>query len=279
VYVTLEPCDHTGRTGPCSVALIDAGVSRVVVARRDPVDGHGGGLERVQRAGIQVEEHPLDGWADALTHRWLRRLEVGRPWLTLKLAVDARGSTKAPDGGWITGQVARAAVHVQRARCDAVLVGVGTVLVDDPRLDVRDAPLAGPQPRPVVFDSRARTPLESNVIQRGAIVVATERARQGQRDALEAAGADLVVVGAVAGRVDLVAAMHALADRGIAEVYAEPGSGLSASLVRAGLVDEFVIHRGGAAAHGWPRAWHLGNWHVVRSRRLGEDVEVVARPV
>lgn len=278
-YVTLEPCDHTGRTGPCSVALVEAGVSRVVVARRDPVAGHGGGLERLQRAGIQVEQRPLDGWVDALAHRWLRRVEVGRPWLTLKLAVDARGSTQAPDGGWITGPVARAAVHAQRARCDAVVVGVGTVLVDDPRLDVRDAPLAGPQPRPVVFDSRARTPLDATVVERGAIVVTTDLARQEQRDALAAAGVEVVVVGAAAGRVDLVAALHALADRGLAEVYAEPGSGLSASLVRAGLVDEFVLHRGGARGHGWPRAWHLGNWHVVRSRRLGEDLEVVARPV
>ncbi len=193
--------------------------------------------------------------------------------------MDARGSTKAADGGWITGPVARAAVHAQRARCDAVVVGVGTVLVDDPRLDVRDAPLAGPQPRPVVFDSRARTPVDATVVERGAIVVTTELARQEQRDALAAAGAELVVVGATAGRVDLVAALHALADRGIAEAYAEPGSGLSASLVRAGLVDELVVHRGGAAGHGWPRAWHLGNWHVVRSRRLGEDLELVARPV
>lgn len=279
VYVTLEPCDHTGRTGPCSVALVEADVRRVVVARRDPVAGHGGGLERLERAGVEVEVHPLDGWVDALAHRWLRRLAVGRPWLTLKLAVDARGGTKAPDGGWITGPVARAAVHAERARCDAVLVGVGTVLVDDPRLDVRDAPLEGPQPRPVVFDSRGRTPVDATVVGRGAIVVTTERAPRARRDALAGAGAEVVLVDAAAGRVDLVAALHALADRGIAEVYAEPGSGLSASLVRAGLVDEFVLHRGGGAAHGWPRAWHLGDWEVVRSRTLGEDRELVARPV
>lgn len=278
-YVTLEPCDHTGRTGPCSVALVEADVQRVVVARRDPVDGHGGGLDRLERAGVDVEVRPLDGWVDALAHRWLRRLEVGRPWVTLKLAVDARGRTKPASGRWITGPVARAAVHAQRAQSDAVLVGVGTVVVDDPQLDVRDAPVLGGQPRPVVLDSRGRTPVDATVVERGAVVVTTERAPQQQRDALTAAGAEVVVVGAVAGRVDPVAALHALADRGIAEVYAEPGSGLSASLVRAGVVDELVVHRGGAEAHGWPRAWHLGDWRVVRSRRLGEDLEVVARPV
>lgn len=277
-YVTLEPCDHTGRTGPCSVALLDAGVTRAVVARRDPVDAHAGGLHRLERAGVTVEVHDLGGWEDALVHRWLRRLEVGRPWLTLKLAVDARGRTKPSDGRWITGPVARAAVHAQRARVDAVLVGVGTVLVDDPRLDVRDAPLDGPQPRPVVFDSRGRTPLDSTVVRRGAIVVTTEQVALAQRDALTEAGAELLMVEADAGRVDPVAALRALGERGISEVYAEPGSGLSASLVSAGVVDELVIHRGGGAAQGWPRAWHLGTWHVVRSRRLGPDLETVARP-
>lgn len=278
-YVTLEPCDHTGRTGPCSVALLDAGVARVVVARRDPVPGHGGGLARLADNGVEVEEVDLGGWGDAVLHRWLRRTATGRPWLTLKLAVDARGGMVAGDGGWITGPVARAAVHAQRARHDAVLVGVGTVLVDDPRLDVRDAPLAGPQPRPVVFDSRARTPQDATVVARGALVVTTDRAPAAARQALQAAGAEVVVVAAAAGRVDPAAGMDALADRGMSEVYAEPGGGLSASLVAAGLVDELVLHRGGGRAHGWPRAWHRGDWRVVRSRRLGGDTEIVARPV
>lgn len=277
-YVTLEPCDHTGRTGPCSVALVEAGVARVVAARRDPVDGHGGGLERLERAGIQVEVRGLDGWEDALVHRWLRRMSTGRPWVTLKLAVDAGGSTTPSTGQWITGPAARAAVHAQRARHDAVLVGVGTALVDDPRLDVRDAPLAGPQPRPVVFDSRARTPPDATVVQRGAVVVTTDRAPEADRDALTAAGAEVVVARAAAGRVDPLSGLHALADRGLHEIYAEPGSGLAASLVRAGVVDEFVLHRGGGRAHGMPRAWHLGDWQVVRSRRLGDDTETVARP-
>lgn len=277
-YVTLEPCDHTGRTGPCSVALLDAGVGRVVAARRDPVDGHGGGIQRLEQAGVDVEVRELDGWVDALLHRWLRRLSTGRPWVTLKLAVDARGGTKPATGQWITGPAARAAVHAQRARHDAVLVGVGTVLVDDPRLDVRDAPLAGPQPRPVVLDSRCRTPVDATVVARGAVVVTTEQAPLPRREALEQAGAEVVVVGASAGRVEPVGALHALADRGIHEVYAEPGSGLSSSLVRAGVVDEFVVHRGGGRGNGWPRAWHLGTWHHVRSRRLGQDTEVVARP-
>lgn len=277
-YVTLEPCDHEGRTGPCSVALLEAGVARVVAARRDPVEGHGGGLQRLAEAGVEVEVVPLDGWADALLHPWLRGIATGRPWVTLKLAVDTRGRTVPADGRWITGPVARAAVHAQRARHDAVLVGVGTIVVDDPRLDVRDAPLLGEQPRPVVLDSRARTPVDATVVQRGAVVVTTDLADQAARSALADAGAEVVVVRPVAGRVDLDDALAALADLGMHAVYAEPGSGLSASLVGAGVVDEFVIHRAGGVAQGWPRAWHDGRWHVVRRRWLGPDTEVVARP-
>ena len=277
-YVTLEPCDHTGRTGPCSVALLEAGVGRVVAARRDPVEGHGGGLARLAAAGVATAVVPLDGWEDALLHRWLRRQATGRPWVTLKLAVDAAGGTVAADGAWITGPAARAAVHAQRAQHDAVLVGVGTVLVDDPRLDVRDAPLVGDQPRPVVLDSRGRTPVGATVVGRGAVVVTTERAPVGARDALTAAGAEVVVVAALDGRVDPGAALAALAGRGLHAVYAEPGSGLSASLVAAGVVDELVVHRAGGVAGGWPRAWHLGDWRVVRRRRLGADTEVVVRP-
>ncbi len=277
-YVTLEPCDHTGRTGPCSVALLEAGVARVVASRRDPVEGHGGGLERLASAGVEAEVVPLDGWGDALLHPWLRRTATGRPWLTLKLAVDPAGGTVPTDGRWITGPEARAAVHAQRARHDAVLVGVGTVIVDDPRLDVRDAPLVGPQPRPVVLDSTGRTPPDATVVARGAVVVTTERATVARRDALVEAGAEVVVVDTVAGRVAPRAALLALQERGLHAIYAEPGSGLSASLVAAGLVDEFVVHRGGGVTRGWPRAWHEGSWHVVRSRRLGTDVEVVARP-
>lgn len=278
-YVTLEPCNHTGRTGPCAVALLEAGVSRVVAARRDPVEGHGGGLERLAAAGVEVVVLPLDGWDDALLHRWLRGVVTARPWVTLKLAVDAAGSTVPADGRWITGPTARVAVHAQRARHDAVLVGIGTVLVDDPRLDVRDAPLVGDQPRPVVLDSTARTPPAATVVQRGAVVVTTDRAPTSARQALEDAGAEVVVVAARDGRVDPVAALRALQDLGLHAIYAEPGSGLSTALVDAGVVDEFVLHRGGGEAIGWPRAWHAGDWHVVRRRMLGEDTEVVARPV
>jgi diaminohydroxyphosphoribosylaminopyrimidine deaminase/5-amino-6-(5-phosphoribosylamino)uracil reductase len=277
-YVTLEPCDHTGRTGPCSRALLDAGVTRVVVAREDPVAGHGGGLQRLAAAGVEVEVADLGGWEDALLHRWLRRQETGRPWVTLKLAVDAAGRTVPADGRWITGATARAAVHAQRARHDAVLVGVGTVIVDDPRLDVRDAPVLDQQPRPVVLDSTGRTPLDAVVVARGAVVVVTDRASADRRAALDAAGAEVVVVAARDGRVDPDAALAALAERGLHAVYAEPGSGLSSALVEAGVVDEFVVHRGGGHGDGWPRAWHRGRWQVVRARRLGADTELVARP-
>jgi riboflavin biosynthesis pyrimidine reductase len=152
------------------------------------------------------------------------------------------------------------------------------VLADDPRLDVRHVPHDGPQPRPVVFDTHARTPMDATVVARGALVVVTSSAPTDRTDALAAAGAEVVVVDSVDGHVDPVAGLDALAERGIAEVYAEPGAALSAALVRHGLVDELLLHRGGGIAAGWPAAWEVGAWRVVRSRPLGDDREIVARP-
>lgn len=277
-YVTLEPCNHTGRTGPCSLALLDAGVARVVAARQDPVAGHGGGLARLAAAGIATDVLSLDGWGDALLHQWLLTTSTQRPWVTLKLAVDSAGSTVPSDGRWITGPAARAAVHAQRARHDAVLVGIGTLLADDPRLDVRAAPVLGDQPRAVVLDSRSRTPADATLVRRGGIVVTTELASGDARSMLTAAGAEVLTVPSRDGRIDLPAAIEALGKHGLHAIYAEPGAVLATALAEAGLVDEFVVHRGGGTADGWPEAWHSGTWHVVRRRVLGDDTELVARP-
>ncbi len=282
-YVTLEPCDHTGRTGPCSVALLEAGIARLVHAHTDPVPGHGGGAQRLRDAGVEVEHRALDGWEGALTERFLTRARTHRPWVTCKLAATRAGSTIPDAGRWITGEIARHRVHAGRARADGVLVGVGTVLVDDPRLDVRHVTPTRGQPRPVVLDSRGRTPPDSTVAHRGALVLVTSAASPGSARLLRAAGAEVVEVAADAdGRVELPEALQLLAEHGLHELYAEPGETLASALVVAGLVDELVVHRPRAprgAGDQLPAPWHAGRWTHVRSLVLGEDREDAFRPL
>lgn len=278
-YVTLEPCDHHGRTGPCSAALRDAGVARVVVPSRDPVDAHSGGVETLRAGGVTVELVRDGGWSSAATPRFLRRARTGLPWVTLKLAHRLDGSTVVTDGGWITGADARRRVHAQRARHDAVLVGIGTVLTDDPRLDVRHVPHRGVQPRPVVVDSDARTPPDAAVVQRRAVVVVGQGAPHHRTAVLRDAGATVVAVPrSPAGRVQLEAALTACHELGLEDLYAEPGDTLSAALVAADLVGECVLHHPVGTVTRRPAAWHAGSWTASAATRLGDDVEERWRP-
>lgn len=279
-YVTLEPCDHAGRTGPCSRALLDAGVDRVVVARRDPVPGHGGGVERLRAAGVIVSLVADDGWSSASMPRFLRRAATRRAWVTLKLAHDEAGATVAADGGWITGPVARARVHAQRARHDAVLVGVGTVLGDDPRLDVRHVDAPHGQPRPVVLDSDARTPPSARVVARGGLVVVGAGADPVRVRGLRDAGASVLEVPRAGdGRVDLDHTLVAVRGSGLHDVYAEPGDTLSSALVAASCVDELVLHRPRAAHAARAAAWSAHDaWRWRSATALGADREDVWTP-
>lgn len=289
--VTLEPCAHTGRTPPCAEALLRAGVSRVVIAHPDPNPLARGGAGRLVDAGIEVVgllagatlwggtvQRQLEGFLMAAT--------AGRPHVTLKQAVTAEGAVVHPDGDrWITGPVARRAVHRWRASVDAVLVGVGTVLADDPRLDVRDVPL-GPdrhQPRPVVLDADLRTPPTAAVVARGAVIVARAPGQDAARHraaALRDAGAELVhVPAATDGRgVDLQAAMAVLLTHGFVSLLAEPGPTLSGALLDAGLVDRSVRHI--AVRHGAGPLAPLtvpppgGDWELERIGGAGEDLVV-----
>ncbi|MBP6848438.1 MAG: bifunctional diaminohydroxyphosphoribosylaminopyrimidine deaminase/5-amino-6-(5-phosphoribosylamino)uracil reductase RibD, partial [Kofleriaceae bacterium] len=158
LYVNLEPCNHHGRTPPCAPAVIASGVARVVIGVRDPIPGHGGGARRIARAGIAVTTGVLADACRAHNRGFFTWGERGRPWFTLKAAttLDGRIATAAGESKWITGPAARAEVHALRAAHDAVLVGVGTVRADDPRLTVRDA--VGPEPIRVIVDSRLPTP-------------------------------------------------------------------------------------------------------------------------
>lgn len=290
-YVSLEPCDHTGRTGPCTTALAEAGIRRVVYALPDPNPVASGGSRRLAAAGIEVEAGVLAPWAERQNEVFLRHLRAGRPMVTLKLAQTWQGSLVAPAGRWITGLAARTAVHRLRAAADAVLVGVGTVLADDPRLDVRHVDVsADAQPRPVVLDSHGRTPAGAAVVRPGALIVTTDPVDVGWRAAMVDAGAEVVVVAADAdGRPSPTDALTALDARGVTAVLAEPGATLSRTLVRAGLVDRLVVHvapRGTQGPSSPPTLAHClhppagagWTWRTLAAGSLAGDVELVAAP-
>lgn len=263
--VTLEPCNHTGRTGPCAQALIEAGVSRVVYALDDPSALAGGGAERLRAAGIPAERGPLAEEAEELLRPWLTSARLGRPFITVKWASTLDGRAAAADGTsqWITGAAARQRVHEQRARHDAIAVGTGTVLADDPSLTARgDAgELLPHQPIPVVFGT---TPVPADA-------------------ALRRHPAGLIEVG----HRDLAAALPDLLSRGIRRLYVEGGPTLASAFLRAGLADEVLVYLAPMLLGG-PRTAldELGvttmsealrlSIHAIE--RLGDDLLVTCRP-
>jgi diaminohydroxyphosphoribosylaminopyrimidine deaminase / 5-amino-6-(5-phosphoribosylamino)uracil reductase len=287
-YVTLEPCAHHGRTPPCADALVAAGVRRVVIAHPDPNSLARGGARVLTDADVEVVG-PLD--ADDLYRRtvaaqlegFLTTVVDGRPHITLKVAQTTDGKLTAPEGRWVTGPLARRAVHRWRASVDAVMVGVGTVLADDPRLDVRDVP-ASHQPRAVVVDSQLSTPPGSAVVRPGTLVITTERADEQRTQLLRRAGVDIQVVAAdPAGRVALPSAAAALVRWGITSVLAEPGATLARALLDADLVERLVVH---VADHGTgtfvvpalipaPQT----RWQVERFGGIGPDAVIHLRRV
>ena len=277
-YVSLEPCCHQGRTPPCTAALVEAGVARVVAAARDPDPRvAGNGLERLRAAGIEAgvtDSAPVARAAAELNAGFFLRVGVGRPFVRLKLASSLDGRTALPDGSsrWITGDEARRDVQRWRARAGALLTGVGTVLADDPRLTIRPSELAltdtgagvesPPDPRRllrVVLDSRLRTPPASALLADPApVLFATRRsaAQSARARALRAAGAEVDVCEGCrgdgsplgrddrnrAGGIDPGAVLRALAKREINEVHVECGPTLAGALVGGGFVDELLLY-------------------------------------
>ena len=248
VIVTLEPCAHHGRTPPCCDALIEAGVQRVVMALQDPnplVAGQG--AARLRAAGIQVVDvdgGPLAGEARELNIGFFSRMQRGRPWVRLKAAVSLDGRTALNNGAsqWITGSAARTDGHAYRKRAGAVLTGVGTVLDDDPRLDVRLVETAR-QPLRVVVDSRLEMPATARLLDPpGQVLVYTALPDPARQAALQARGAEIALMAGANGKVDLPALLADLARRGINELHVEAGHKLNGSFVREGLVDEFLIY-------------------------------------
>ena len=291
-YVTLEPCRHTGRTGPCTRALIEARVARVVAAMRDPNPRVAGmGFAELAAAGVEVGTGLLEAQARELNRGFVSRFERGRPWVRCKLAatLDGRTATAAGESRWITGEAARADVHRLRARAGAVLAGIGTLLADDPRLDARveEADCLAP-PMRVIVDSRLRTPPAARVFSApGRVLVATSRDASAAPELLDS-GAEVVSLPDGNGRVALGDLMAALAERGVNEVHTECGPTLSGALLESGLVDEVVVYLApallGDAARGM---FTLPGVAAMRDRiglditgveRVGSDLRIDAMP-
>ncbi|WP_422087116.1 bifunctional diaminohydroxyphosphoribosylaminopyrimidine deaminase/5-amino-6-(5-phosphoribosylamino)uracil reductase RibD [Variovorax sp.] len=244
-WVTLEPCAHHGRTGPCCDALIAAGVSRVVAALGDPnplVAGQG--FERLRAAGIEVEVGPGAEEARELNIGFLSRMVRKTPWVRMKVAASLDGKTGLENGvsQWITSEAARTDGHAWRARASAMLTGVGTVLEDNPRLDVRLVQTPR-QPHLVVVDSRLQTPPGANIFIEGRAVWIYAASRDDKKaEALEAKGATVTCLPNADGKVDLRAMLQDLAARGVNELHVESGHKLNGSMLREGCVDELLVY-------------------------------------
>ena len=247
VYVTLEPCAHHGRTPPCCDALVAAGVGRVEIAVGDPnplVNGQGSA--RIAAAGIAIGHAPDDVALRAreLNIGFFSRMERGRPWVRMKIAASLDGRTALPDGAsrWITGADARADGHAWRKRAGAILTGIGTVLADDPSLDVRLVETTK-QPLRCVVDARLDTPPAARLFDSPApVILFTASADTVRRAALQARGAEIVDVPRQGGRLDLDAVLAALATRHVNEVHVEAGARLNGALLRTGRVDELLLY-------------------------------------
>ena len=289
-WVSLEPCSHHGRTPPCCDALIAAGLGRVVVATIDPnPQVAGAGLQRLREAGIAVDvaDGAVARLARELNIGFFSRMRRGVPWVRCKIAASLDGRTALDDGSsrWITGEPARIDGHAWRRRAGAIVTGAGTVLADDPRLDVRHA-ATETQPLRAVVDSRLRTPARARVFDPpGKALVYCARAASDATASLRARGVDVVELAAADGRVDLQAVMKDLAARGVNELHVEAGPTLTGAFLRAGLVDEFLVYLApkligtgrdmvDMRLNELSQAWPLRFESV---QAIGDDLRIVAR--
>lgn len=289
-YVTLEPCSHHGRTGPCCDALIAAGITKVVASLADPNPRvNGQGFQRLRAAGVEVEIGPGADEARELNIGFFSRMIRKTPWVRMKAATSLDGKTALDNGvsQWITSPQARADGHAWRARACAVLTGIGTVREDNPRLDVRlvDAPR---QPHLVIVDSRLETPLDARLFEpqrQRFIYCAVDN--PAKRAALEARGAAVICLPNTGGKVDLPAMLRDLGQREVNELHVEAGDKLNGSLVRENLVDEFLVYlapmligQGRGMAQFGPLASLAQAVPLAFQSidRVGPDLRIVARP-
>lgn len=303
-YVTLEPCSHTGRTGPCAVALANAGVGRVVVAMEDPnPQVSGRGIAHLKAAGIEVQVGLLEQDARVLNPGFVSRMQSRRPFVRLKMAMSLDGRTAMGSGEsqWITGPQARTQVQRLRARSSAILSGVESMIMDDARLTVRAEQLALPQadeivlrqPLRVILDSRLRLPLAAACLREPGrtLIITTDQHSPDKRQRLEAAGAEIQVLPSAAdGRVELADMLRWLADNEqVNELLVETGATLAGALLDAQLVDELQLFvaptlLGGDARPlfelpGITRMADQKRLVIKESRQVGQDWQIIATPV
>lgn len=287
LYVVLEPCNHHGKTPPCTEAILGAGVRRVVAAVPDPNPVAGGGADRLRANGVDVTMGVEEGPAHELNAAFFHALDSDRPFVRLKVALSLDGAladrTRRP--GWLTGPEARGEVHRLRADSDAVAVGIGTALADDPRLTVRDVAPPRVPPTRIVFDTSARLPLDSKLVRSARetpVLVVCWAPDPAHAAALEHAGVELLHA------ASLPHALRALRARGIRSLLVEGGAGLASAVLQEAQVDRLIIFRapvllgggslnafGGMAAttiDGAPR------WRILESRRFGDDEMTVYTP-
>ncbi len=288
LYVTLEPCAHQGRTPPCTEAIIGAGIRRVVAAMADPDHQvNGRGLHRLQEAGIETCVGVAESEARDLNEAYVKHRTTGIPFVTAKWAMtlDGRIATRSGESQWISGEASRALVHERRAVADAILVGIGTVLRDDPALTARV--FAARNPRRIVLDSMLRVPLDARVLTQDGtpvIVATTGRASSEARRALEARGVEVLVADGLDGRVDLEALLKEVGRRGVLSLLVEGGGTVHGAFLDAGLVDKVLIFIapqivggpapgpvGGVGVEALARAWHLSR---AAFRQIGEDLVI-----
>jgi diaminohydroxyphosphoribosylaminopyrimidine deaminase / 5-amino-6-(5-phosphoribosylamino)uracil reductase len=289
LYTTLEPCDHWGRTGPCSVAIIESGIRRVVCASFDPNPlVNGKGLARLRRHGVEVMTGVLREKADALNRPFFKFMRTGMPWVTLKAAVtlDGKLATGTGDSRWVTGEAARVLVHTLRDRADVVLVGANTVIADDPRLTTRLRGGRGRDATRVVVDSHLRVPLSKKVFHLNSnaptIVATVEEASSPRARRLAACGAHVWTVRSRGGRVDVKALLRRLAKEGRLHVLVEGGAEIFATLLREKLADELVLFVAPKVVGRNGLSWvgDLGVKEMERALEVGvHEVERVGRDV
>lgn len=286
MYVSLEPCTHHGRTPPCVDAVIAAGVKRVVVAVRDPNPEAGGGVERLRAAGIDVDIGVLGEEARELNAPFLHSYASQRPWVTLKLAISLDGAIAGARGttSWLTGPASRQRVHHLRAGHDAVAVGMGTVLADDPLLTVRDAAPPRVPPTRVIFSRQGRLPLTSRLAQRtdeAPVVVFGQQLDPNYEHALRGLGVEVIAA------ATLHESLESLRSRGIRSLLVEGGASLTASFIQDNLVDRMILFqapillgKGALAAFGElnvdPK--HEPRFRLIRAERIGDDHMLVLAP-
>ncbi|MCF8192459.1 MAG: bifunctional diaminohydroxyphosphoribosylaminopyrimidine deaminase/5-amino-6-(5-phosphoribosylamino)uracil reductase RibD [Burkholderiales bacterium] len=290
-YVTLEPCSHTGRTPPCTDALIAAGIAEVVYAMPDPnPEVAGGGAAALQAAGVGVRAGLMAEAAAALNRGFISRMTRGRPWLRLKVAATLDGRTALADGDsrWITGKPARTDVHRLRAQACAVMTGIGTLLADDPLLNVRHVDTER-QPLRVVVDNNLAFPTHAATLREpGGVLVATASSDDDRIEAVRAAGAEVLQLNTARGRVDLSRLLKSLGERGLNEVLVEAGQNLNGALIGKGLVDELIVYlnarvmgssgRGMFALTALETMEHAPGFVIADVRMLGPDLRVTLHP-